>query len=127
MLNNMCTSCIHGKDQGKLINSLKMVQTTTLNISSLRQEKMPSEVGVGIQLWRVTRKSRQTRIRFVNRSKLVPSPLIKFFCDLESSLPDTERETRLQSEISFVNVNIPYEKLTCPWFRNFYRVFRFSK
>ena len=42
------------------------------------------------------------------------SPLIKF-CDLESS-PGREWETPLQSEISFVNVNIPYGKLTFPWF-----------
>lgn len=41
----------------------------------------------------------------------MPSPFLRVSCDLLSYLPGTERETPLQMEIYFINVNFPYKRV----------------
>lgn len=58
----------------------------------------------------------------------VPFLLIRFSCDVESSSPPgTGRETALQMEISFVNINFHFKGVNSLVFKSFYCVCCFSK
>ena len=108
----MDPSCIHGRDPGKLSNSQKCPSHHLKYRSQLKTKERCW--GEGASYGRFSGKAQWTRLC---RFRSLPSPLIRVSRGLESplsskSLPGTERETPLQMEISLVNVNVSYKRVT---------------
>ena len=55
-------------------------------------------------------------VRFTVKNKSPPFPLIRVFRDLVTLLFLVQRGDTLHMEISFININVPYKRITSAWF-----------
>lgn len=79
----MSTDHIHVRYPEKLSKHPQMALATTLKIPFSAKDNIM--ILMGGHLWDMARKSTVTRGQVVMQIKPVPSPLIKFSCDLQST------------------------------------------
>lgn len=73
----------------------------------------------GESVWEVAMKSAVAKGRVVTQFKSLPSPFVRLSREVVPYLPTTERETPLQMEISLINVNVSYKRVTSTPFSEF--------
>ena len=111
----MYTCCIDGRDPGELSNSLKWPKPPPSMQAPAKDKSKRWEKGASYG--RMSGKTQQTRVRLLIQIQLQAFSIDESFQSFSHPpFPGTERETSLQIEVSPINVNVSYKRVTSALF-----------